>query len=324
VDIQSLYYFAELAKTLHMTRTAERLYISQQTLSNHIKRLENDLGVTLLNRKPTLSLTCAGESVLSFANLVHKEYMNLKDILSEIDHQERGILRFGASPLRINACLPAILPEFSSQYPNVEIRVIDTVSESLEPKVLTGELDFAIVAHAEQTTNLIARHLLDDRIYLCVSDSLLHKYYGEQADDLKKRALDGALIKDFSRLPFCTLSNRLGELIEACFDEAGLVPKAYLSSTYSQIGSAICFQGLAACFATQMSLAIRASSIPPDINIFPLLYRGVQMHERLLLIRHRQRHLSRYAKRFLDLFLQYFANIERVQLARNVHQPIEN
>ena len=54
MDTLSLYYFSELAKDLHITRTANRLFISQQTLSNHIMRLEEYYGVKLLNRKPSL------------------------------------------------------------------------------------------------------------------------------------------------------------------------------------------------------------------------------------------------------------------------------
>ena len=56
MDIISLYYFKEVAKDLHITKTANRLYISQQTLSNHIQRLEEYFGAQLLNRKPKLSL----------------------------------------------------------------------------------------------------------------------------------------------------------------------------------------------------------------------------------------------------------------------------
>ena len=81
MDLISLYYFSELAKDLHMTRTANRLFISQQTLSNHIKRLEESLNCELFERKPSLHLTCAGEAVLSFANHVNSEYTDLKDIL---------------------------------------------------------------------------------------------------------------------------------------------------------------------------------------------------------------------------------------------------
>lgn len=51
MDLISLYYFQELSKDLNMTRTAQRLYISQQTLSNHIHRLEQHYGCPLLYRK---------------------------------------------------------------------------------------------------------------------------------------------------------------------------------------------------------------------------------------------------------------------------------
>ncbi|MBO4915904.1 MAG: LysR family transcriptional regulator, partial [Oscillospiraceae bacterium] len=69
----SLYYFSEVAKDLHITETANRLHITQQTLSNHILRLERDFGAQLLNRKPNVSLTYAGEFVLAFAETVLKE-----------------------------------------------------------------------------------------------------------------------------------------------------------------------------------------------------------------------------------------------------------
>ena len=72
MDITSLYYFSELAKDLHMTRTANRLFISQQTLSNHILRLEEYYGTQLFYRNPSLSLTSAGEFVLAFASIVIK------------------------------------------------------------------------------------------------------------------------------------------------------------------------------------------------------------------------------------------------------------
>ena len=75
-----------------MTKTAERLFVSQQTFSNHIIRLENELGVKLLHRKPTLSLTYAGEKVLSFANVINKEYANLQDVLSDVEEEKKGVI----------------------------------------------------------------------------------------------------------------------------------------------------------------------------------------------------------------------------------------
>lgn len=245
MDLTSLYYFSELAKDLHMTRTANRLFISQQTLSNHIQRLEDYYGVRLLHRKPSLSLTTAGEFVLAFAEVMMKEQTNLKDILSDIEQQERGVLRFGASALRLNMCLPAVLPQFSARYPNVDIHITDTITPRLEPLVLDRSLDFAITLNGEEHPKLVTHHLMDDQVYLCVADSLLQSYYGDQAPMLKRKALSGAHVEDFSKLPFCIFDNRMGRQINQCFESANLIPRAYITSTYTQAGITACFQGLA-------------------------------------------------------------------------------
>ena len=144
MDLISLYYFQELSKDLNMTRTAQRLYISQQTLSNHIHRLEQHYGCPLLYRKPTLSLTCAGEFVLSFAQVVRKEERNLEDILSDIEQQERGTLKLGAGSQRGAWILSHLLPDFHRRYPLVQVRFSDGLSTHLETLVSNGELDFAV------------------------------------------------------------------------------------------------------------------------------------------------------------------------------------
>lgn len=323
MDVISLYYFSELAKDLHMTRTANRLFISQQTLSNHIQRLEEFYGVPLLYRKPTLSLTCAGEFVLGFADLVNKEQRNLKDILSDIEQQERGVLRFGASTLRMNACLPEVLEKFSARYPNVELRITDTISSKLEPLVLNGELDMAIILAGEYAPQLFAQLLMDEQIYLCVPDTLLYQHYGDQAEAIKREALTGTTVKPFAKLPFCLLSNRLGRTLQACFDEEHVVPNPYMTSTYTHIATSICFKRLAVCFATQMTLASQRESIPDDINIFPL-YRGNKpIIQPLYLIRHRERYLSHYTKYFQEQLFQYFESIEHIRMERIVPPKAE-
>ncbi|MEG1773435.1 MAG: LysR family transcriptional regulator, partial [Oscillospiraceae bacterium] len=154
MDLISLTYFSELAKDLHFTKTAQRLYISQQTLSYHIKRLEDELGEPLFERRPALALTCAGEFVLSFAQVMHKEHDNLQSILFDISKQERGRISVGASMPRGNTFLPRVLPDFCREYPKVELQVIDGISSKLERMVEQGELDFAVVLAEEAASNL--------------------------------------------------------------------------------------------------------------------------------------------------------------------------
>ncbi len=318
MELVSLYYFTEVAKDLHITRTAERLYVTQQTLSNHIARLENYFGVPLLYRKPTLSLTTAGEFVLAFANIVGQEHTNLRDILSDIEQQERGVVRFGASTLRMNTCLPHILPRFSQRYPNVELRLTDTITSKLVPLVLDSQLDFAIVLSGKPDPKLVERHVMDDLVYLCVADSLLREYYGGDAEAIKAASEHGASVRDFVRLPFCLLNNRMGEMVRDCFAEAQVEPRPYITSTYSQIGTTICFDRLAAAFIPHACLVDQRGNIPDDINIFPLLYEGKPLVQQLSLIRRKDRYLPHFFKYFLELLFQYFSEIEHIRLDRIV------
>ena len=175
MDLVSLYYFQELSKDLNMTRTAQRLYISQQTLSNHIHRLEQHYGCPLLYRKPTLSLTCAGEFVLSFAQVVGKEERNLEDILSDIEQQERGTLKLGAGTMRGAWILSQLLPDFHRRYPLVEVRFSDALSTQLEAMVSNGELDFAVVLSGSYSPDLLEQRLYQEQVYLCVPESLLRR-----------------------------------------------------------------------------------------------------------------------------------------------------
>lgn len=318
MELVSLYYFTELAKDLHMTRTAERLYISQQTLSNHIARLESYYGTPLLFRKPALSLTPAGEYVLSSARTIINEDANLKAILADVEQEERGILRFGASTLRMNTSLPHILPRFSERFPKVEIRLTDTISSELTEQVLNGELDLALTVSDRSDPRLAEDHMMDDQVYLCVADSLLQAYYGEEAASLKEHSAGGAYIRNFSRLPFCMLENRIGEKIYECFAEAQITPWAYITSTYTHISASICFQRLAAAFIPHVCLAEQRQEIPKDINIFPLYHNGHPLIQTVNLIRLRERYLPRSTRYFQDLLSGYLRAVEQVHLGRIV------
>jgi len=318
MDTISLYYFSELSKDLHMTNTAERLYISQQTLSNHIKRLEDNLGVALFYRKPSLRLTYSGELLLDYAKTVLTQEKVLKDIISDVKGEERGIIRFGASAMRLSTCLPQILPIFSKHYPRVELRLINDVSANLEYLVLNDEIDFAIVTQESDNVKLKSTHLMEDLVYLCVSEELLDTYYGDKKDDLKEKAILGANIDDFSRLPFCMMSNQLGHKIQKAFEYACITPHVYITSSYTKICADICFKGLAAFFSSQMGLLSLGDQIPKNMNIFPFYSRDSRIIQSLNLIQPQNRYVPSYGKYFSSLLYDYFLQIETIQMSRVV------
>ena len=106
--------------------------------------------------------------MLDFAEVINKEYANLIDI-SLISN-----VRSGSNQIRCqshaNERVPAVSYRVFSSIPHVELRLTETISSQLEPLVLDGKLDFALILSADRNNKLVKHHLLNDRVYLCVPD----------------------------------------------------------------------------------------------------------------------------------------------------------
>ena len=322
MDIESLYFFSELSKNLNMTNTANQLFISQQTLSNHIQRLEAYYGTPLFYRKPKLSLTPAGIQVLEFANMVNKNQQNLKDKLSDMSNEERGTIRFSSSALRISTCFSTVLPKFHDRYPLVDFQITEAVTSKLIPLLISNDLDLGIIAYSAEHPEIEQELLLNDRLYLCVSEKLLNQFYPETKDDLKERGLHGIAVTEFFKLPFCAFRNIVWNKVRSCFEAEGIQPKIFSYSTYTPIGFQLCSQGFAACIMTQMHLANHLNDIPSDMNIFPIYSNGIHLPHQLAIAYSKGRYLPQYMKFLIDLLLDYASTVETVHLERKAENSL--
>ena len=98
VNFQHLRYFLMVAEELNITRAAERLYISQQSLSAHISNIERELEVKLFTRSPKLSLTYAGDLLVATATQIlelHSQYLSK---VGDINKQYLGCCGWGGPP----------------------------------------------------------------------------------------------------------------------------------------------------------------------------------------------------------------------------------
>lgn len=315
MDFITLYYFKELSKTLNMTQTAKKLYISQQTLSNHISRLEQECGNELFYRKPSLTLTNAGEIMLEFSQKILAEQSNLNDILLDINGQKTGTIKFGASSLRMNACIPKIIPKFNNLYPKVKINLFDGISKELEPLIEAGDLDLAIVASNKDYANLNKKHLMDDQLFICIPNNLLIEYYGKSILKRRNEFINGVSVSEFKKLPFLGFDNRLGRQIYNCFVEANFEPDIYARGSYVQIMTGIGLTGVAAFFNSHLSLTVRKAEIPNDMNVFPLLLNGQPMYQTISLISNKNRYATKYLTTFSDMLFEFFADVENETVA---------
>lgn len=318
MNITSLYYFKEVVQDLNLTKTATRLFISQQALSKSISQLEKECANQLFFRKPHLRLTPAGEAMLRFAKEVLDSQRHFTEILSDVSEETRGTIRFGASSLRSSFCLTKILPKFSKIYPNVNIEVTDNTSANLQNLLLEDELDVALCSLNENITNLSTKLVLADNIYFCAPDRLLQEYYPDTYKELKQQAVQGASLENFAKLPFLTLAtpNKLGATMTKCFEEAGFTPKSYLSATFTRMYPSLCASGLAACVCTQMTLNANTSLLSDDMNIFHLLYNGKYTYHNIYLTYPKGKYITKYLQLFMALVEECYATVNIQDLSR--------
>lgn len=135
----------------NITRTAQKFYISQPSLSARIQKMEAELGVTIITRLPRgIKFTTEGELVVRYALDELTQFKKLKDDLQSISHSHHGFLKFGCSNVFAKYHLPTLLSKFQRLYPFIEINLKTGYSQNLYRDFLQNELQLVIIRNNHQ------------------------------------------------------------------------------------------------------------------------------------------------------------------------------
>lgn len=146
MNVKHAQYMLTILQEGSITAAARKLYVSQPSLSQMVKLVENNLGAPIFNRSTDpITLTYAGEKYMSAAQQILTINNNLQKEIDEIIHEDHGTMRLGIPVQRAMQVLPYVLPRFHQQYPHVEVKIFEQGSASTEDLVREGEVDFACV-----------------------------------------------------------------------------------------------------------------------------------------------------------------------------------
>lgn len=149
MELRQLEYFVAVAEEANFTRAAERVHISQSGVSAQIRRLENDLGATLIDRSGrTAGLTTAGEAALEHARAALASANAVREAVDDVNELLRGRLVVGMVSAGIVPALFDALAAFHRAHPGVEIALVEDNSDRLIERVRAGALDLALVGTA--------------------------------------------------------------------------------------------------------------------------------------------------------------------------------
>ncbi len=186
MTLTELKYITAVARTKHFGKAAEACFVSQPTLSIAIRKLEEELGVTLFERNRTdVTVTPLGEKVIEQARVVLESAEEIKSIVSaEIDQL--------ASPLSLGVIytigpylLPHLIPEIKSIAPNMTLLISEDYTDVLSEKLRDGEIDAAILSLPFDYPGVVTQNLYTEPFVVALpKDHKLAKRKKLHAEDL--------------------------------------------------------------------------------------------------------------------------------------------
>ena len=271
MNFRNLQYFLRAAEEKNITRAAQKLYISQQSLSGHIAKLEEELGVSLFERGGELRLTYAGERLYLLAQRICSLEQEILRETGEISDRRRGRLRLGISYTCGRAILPRLLPEFRAGHPLVEISLMEGNHQKLNEWLAAGEIDVVLGYAPIDVPGAVVYPLLQERLFLACPRAITERVFGAGAEELRrgKRELE---LRALAGCPFILLKsgNRIRSMFDSYLEKKDFMPEVVLETENIETAFALAEQGMGITVYPELFLNTLHAAPSAEIDLLPL------------------------------------------------------
>jgi len=227
MDLRQLRYLVALADERHFTRAAEREHIAQPALSQQIRKLEDEVGMALVERSTRrVAITPAGELLVARARRMLSELEAARDELQAMRGLRTGHVGVGAMHTMGPIDVSLVLAIFHDRHPAVELTVRESSSEELAEMLRVDELDLAFLSVTERiaTHGLGLHQLVSEELVVTVPPD--HRLAGR--DTIRMAELSGEQFIAYRT------GSRLRELLSTAGEQAGFDPAVMLESNESR------------------------------------------------------------------------------------------
>ena len=170
MDIKEYRYLLTVIECGGISKAAEKLNISQPSLSKYIQNLEARLGVKFFNKSDgIIHLTYAGRRYFEYAEKISNLDLAITRELENIKNKESGEVLIGVTVTRGSVLLPKILPLLNHSFPKITFKITEGTSEILEEKLIQRKIDFAFLNLPFHKHNLEYTELEDEKIVITMN-----------------------------------------------------------------------------------------------------------------------------------------------------------
>ena len=308
----SLEYFLTVAEERSITRAAEKLFVSQQCVSSHIKKLEQIYQAELFARRPVFRLMPEGEALRQ--NLLRQRVLEsaLTEELDELRQRRINRIRVGIHNTRASLILPSVIREFHQVFPDAQIEIHQWNTSAFEIMLLNGELDLFLATDTMERPEFRCTFLLREQIILVATRRFLREHAMDSV--LATQRISPAQL---ARLPFiCSPEESyLQTKIDAWAAERKVaLQKKIVVGTY-QIQLILAAQSEGACFCPQMFLQMASQlnqTASNEDQLIPVSVEGFHLSTELSVITHRDAYQSAILRKFSDILTDTISSILNV------------
>ncbi len=272
MNIKELQAFISVYDNRSITKAAERLYVSQPTLTRTIKKIEEDTGTELFKRTiEGIIPTVAGDIYNEHARKMIEIYRNLEHSISLMNDKNSGKLTIGTTFFLGAITLPVVLEEFNNRYPNIKLEIIEGTSFEIEAEIVKGIVDVGIIHLPISNPNLEIIYIGQEKFLVALSkDDALNALSYEKDDDIL-RYLDVSLLKNRHFILNAPTQRTQQEVIRIC-KNAGFTPNVKYQTRNLQTIVNLVNKGLGVSLIPSSYLNIFDKVSKPNYyNIEPLL-----------------------------------------------------
>jgi len=289
MNIEQLYTFQEVARLGSFSEVAKKLGLSQPAVSFQIQKLEQELGIRLIDRSQrAVTLTAAGKRLLAFAEVVDMEREHLKYDLAQLRDEVAGDLLISASTIPGEYLLPPLLAKFKQQHPAVRIQVDVSDSLTVIGRVGGSKAEIGFCGVAPEGRDLAYFRIAGDEIVLIVPPE--HPF-------VKKREIDPA---DLAGEPFIFREPTSGTqrslqdlLAKEGLDIRKWTPHLVLGSTQAVMLAVAAGAGVA--FVSDLAVKNLAPGRVVQIGV-----RGLKLYRAFFCVYRKERIVSRLHREFIE------------------------
>ncbi len=297
MNSRQLQYVIALSEICNFSQVAEKLNISQPSLSKQILALEKELGVKLFDRSTTpMTITAAGESFVRQAKELLFRQEQLTHSMRRFHSGESGRLVIGISPFRAQYMVSHVAKKVREKFPGVQVFLHEIGSDTLRKEAAEGKYDFAIVNLPVEESVLNVTPLAPDTLVLAVPNSMLH-LLPDSAKESKEIQL-----KDCSALPFIVVgkSQEMRILFDRICAQSDFLPEIAMEVVGLTTAWTMVQEGIGATILPLQLL--RSEAFNKEITLFAL--EGNKFSRQPVIVTRRGKGLSVYAQYAIDLLIQ--------------------